>query len=295
MAERATIAFRAAAAVDRALPERMADAVARVASRAFCRADGARRAQVERNLRRVYGEAMADDALHDAVRATFESYGRYWAESFRLPGTSAAERDARMYLEGAEHLDAAIEQHRGVIFALPHLGGWEWGGFWIAAVRKHQLSVVVEPLEPPSLFEWFKSLREQLGMHVIALGPDAGSEVVRALKADHIVCLLCDRAIGDGGVETELFGERTLLPAGPATLALRTGAPLLPCAVYFDGRSHHGLVRPALTVERQGRLREDVARITQDLARELEVLIRRAPDQWHLLQPNWPTDPGYRA
>jgi KDO2-lipid IV(A) lauroyltransferase len=157
------------------------------------------------------------------------------------------------------------------------------------------LSVVVEPLEPPSLFTWFKSLREQLGMHVIALGPDAGAHVVRALKEDHIVCLLSDRAIGEGGVEVEFFGERTLLPAGPATLALRTGAPVLPCAVYFDGASHHGVVRPPLVIERHGRLREDVGRITQDLAHELEALIRRAPEQWHLLQPNWPSDPGYRT
>ena len=46
-------------------------------------------------------------------------------------------------------------------------------------------------------------------------------------------------------------------------------------------------------MERQGGLREDVARITQDLAHELEALIRRAPEQWHLFQPNWPSDPGY--
>ncbi len=52
-------------------------------------------------------------------------------------------------------------------------------------------------------------------------------------------------------------------------------------------------MRPPLSLERTGRFREDVARITQDLADELEVLIRRAPEQWHLFQPNWPSDPGY--
>jgi KDO2-lipid IV(A) lauroyltransferase len=49
-------------------------------------------------------------------------------------------------------------------------------------------------------------------------------------------------------------------------------------------------VRPPLDTSRQGRLREDVGRITQDLAHELEYLIRRAPEQWHLMQPNWPSD-----
>jgi phosphatidylinositol dimannoside acyltransferase len=87
------------------------------------------------------------------------------------------------------------------------------------------------------------------------------------------------------------------LPGGPATLALRTGAPILPTAVYFTGRrdGHLGLVRPPLPMARTGRLRDDVAHLTQALAYELEGLIRRAPEQWHLLQPNWPSDPGYRT
>ena len=81
------------------------------------------------------------------------------------------------------------------------------------------------------------------------------------------------------------------MPSGPATLALRTGAPLLPAAVYFRGRRGHlGVVRPPVDVERGGRFREDVTRVTQALADELEALIRHAPEQWHLMQPNWPSD-----
>src|SRR5205823_6774624 len=142
------------------------------------------------------------------------------------------------------------------------------------------ISVVVESLEPPELFEWFKALREDLGMHVIELGPDAGSAVVRALKDNHVVCLLSDRAIGGGGADVEFFGERTVLPAGPATLALRTGAPLIPTAAYYRGRMHHGVLRPPVTVAREGRLRDDVNRLTQLLAYELEALIRVALEQW---------------
>jgi KDO2-lipid IV(A) lauroyltransferase len=73
-------------------------------------------------------------------------------------------------------------------------------------------------------------------------------------------------------------------------MALRSGSPLLPTAVYFEGDHCHAVVDPPLDTTRHGRLREDVARVTQDLARAMEVQIRRAPDQWHLLQPNWPSD-----
>jgi KDO2-lipid IV(A) lauroyltransferase len=115
------------------------------------------------------------------------------------------------------------------------------------------------------------------------------------------VALLCDRDITGGGIPVSFFGERTTLPAGPATLALRTGAALLPTAVYYRGwnsmlipvADHHAKVSPPINLERQGRLRDDVSRVTAELARNLERLIRVAPEQWHMLQPNWPSDPGW--
>jgi KDO2-lipid IV(A) lauroyltransferase len=88
----------------------------------------------------------------------------------------------------------------------------------------------------------------------------------------------------------EFFGETTTLPAGPATLALRTGAALLPVAIYDTAHACHAIVRPPIPTERTGKLRHDVERVTRLLAAELEDLIRLAPEQWHLLQPNWPSD-----
>lgn len=269
--------------------------VARAAALGASHLDRDRRARVERNLRRVHGAELGRVALRRAVHRTYASYARYWVESFRLPGTSPAALDARMRCDGLAHLDAALAGGRGALLALPHLGGWEWAGFWAAEVYGHPVSVVVESLEPRGVFEWFKALREEFGMHVIELGADAGNGVVSALKNNHIVALLCDRNIGRGGVEVEFFGERTLLPGGPATLALRTGAPIIPAAIYYRGEMHEGVLRAAVGCERLGRFRDDVSRITQAVARELESLIRAAPEQWHLMQPNWPSDPGYRA
>jgi KDO2-lipid IV(A) lauroyltransferase len=203
---------------------------------------------------------------------------------------SPAELDAGFSYTGWYHIEEGLGAGNGVIVALPHLGGWEWAGFWTAVVQRRPISVVVEALEPRELFEWFVELRQSLGMHVIALGPDAGTAVVKALKANHVVCLLSDRSIGGGGVDVEFFGERTQLPGGPATLSLRTGAPIVPVGIYFRGAGHAAVVRAPIPTERQGRLREDVERVTQRLASELELLIRAAPEQWHLMQPNWPSD-----
>ncbi|MGQ0831733.1 MAG: phosphatidylinositol mannoside acyltransferase [Microthrixaceae bacterium] len=292
MVDLVTPAYRAAAGLARVMPQPVASASARRLAWVAMRVASDRRAQVERNLRRV------DPSLHGArlrrmVRETFESYARYYEESFRLPGTSAADLDAGFTHEGYEHLDKALAAGNGAIMAMPHLGGWEWSGFWLTQVRGLPVTAVVEQLEPPELFEWFAGLRRSFGFEIVALGPDAGTATARALKANHTLALLCDRDLVGHGPAVEFFGEQTTLPGGPATLAVRTGAPILPTAIYFDGpTSRHAVVLPPLDTERRGRLREDVARITQDLARALEDLIRRAPEQWHLLQPNWPSDRG---
>src|SRR4029079_5286961 len=125
---------------------------------------------------------------------------------------------------------------------------------------------------------------------VVTVGDHAASRVLAALGENRIVCLLSDRDLTGDGIDVEFFGERTTLPGGPALLALRANAPILPVAVYFRPRGGHlGLIRPPLEAQRQGKLRDDVARITQDLAHEFEALIAAAPEQWHLMQPNWPS------
>jgi KDO2-lipid IV(A) lauroyltransferase len=285
----AYVAYRAGSAVARALPASAVLPFSKLAGRAATRAMSGRAAMAAVHQRRARPE-LSDGAVDDAVRDAFGSYARYWVESFRLPGTSPEVLDAGMRTEHFERIETGLEAGKGVIAALPHLGGWEWGAFWLTRCKGIPVTAVVEPVQPPELARWFVGLREALGMEIVPLGPDAGTAVTRALKANHIVALLCDRDVAGGGVEVEFFGERTTLPAGPATLALRTGAALLPAAIYFDGAQHVGVVRPAIDTTRQGKLREDVGRITQVLAGELEVLIRRAPDQWHLLQPNWPSD-----
>lgn len=253
-----------------------------------------RRAMVERHMRRVRPEANSW-VIRRLAQQVFESYARYYIESFRLTSLSKRQvSEAFTHTGFDEYLLAALERGSGAIVALPHLGGWEWAGRW-AADQGHQLSVVVEPLQPAELFDWFVDLRQKFGMTVIPLGPDAGSACVAALRRNEILCLLSDRDLTGTGVPVEFFGESTTLPGGPATLALRTGAALLPGAVYFSNRNtgHQAVIRPPIDCQRQSSLRGDVHRITQVLAGELEELIRRAPEQWHLMQPNWPSDPGF--
>jgi phosphatidylinositol dimannoside acyltransferase len=282
------LAYRTGAELARIVPAAVAAPAARIVGRAISLGMPSRRRQVERNLRRATAGELRGVALRKAVGATFDSYTRYWLELFRLPNDVG--RELEMELIGKENLSRAMDQGSGAVLALPHVGGWDFAGAWLTT-QGWPPTVVVEPIEPPELFEWFAATRRALGMTVVELGPEAGTVVLRALREGGVVCLVCDRDLAGDGVEVEFFGEVTTLPAGPATLALRTGAPLLPAAVYFepDG-GHHAVVQPPLPTHREGRLRDDVTRVTQALAHRFEDLIRAAPEQWHLMQPNWPSD-----
>jgi KDO2-lipid IV(A) lauroyltransferase len=283
--------YKTGAAAFRALPRPVSEGVASTAYRAVSRLSAERRLLVARNLKRINGDDFDGAELASAVRRTFESYGRYWVDSFRLPKLTDAEIDFGFSYEGVEHVARQLATGRGAINVLPHLGGWEWAAFWLARIMRWPVTAVVEPLEPPELFEFFVEFRRGLGMEVVPLGPDAGTAVLRAISQGHLVALLCDRDLEGNGVEVDFLGERTTLPAGPATLALRTGAPLLPTAVYFRGGGHYSIVRPPLDVQRrEKRLRQDVQRVTQQIADALGELIALAPEQWHLQQPNWPSD-----
>jgi len=291
-----TNAYRFAALAARATPGVVATGLATSLGAGANFWSPERREMVERHLRRA-DPTLRGLRLRRASQQAFDYYARYWIESFRLPNLSKRTVDRGFRAPNYPAIVEALEDGNGAILALPHLGGWEWAGRWIAD-QGHEITVVVEHIDPPELFEWFVDLRSKLGMHVVPLGPKAGGAVLAALRANHIVCLLSDRDIQRNGPSVEFFGETTTLPAGAATVALRTGAPIFPTAVYFTGRDerHEAWVRdPIRAVRGDGRLRDDVARITQELAGELEVLIRRAPSQWHLFQPNWPSDPGYRS
>jgi phosphatidylinositol dimannoside acyltransferase len=248
------------------------------------------RDQLIRNLRRVRPDASPQE-LAVLARRGLGSYARYWVESFKLPSLSPRAIDDGFAFAHVERILDVRDAGSGPIMVLPHLGGWEWAAAWLTRVAGVPVTAVVEALEPPALFEWFVELRSSIGINVVPLGPRAAGEVVRAVRERHVVCLVADRDLSGTGVPVEFFGARTTLPAGPAVLGRRLGTAVLPTAVYFDGHLRRATVGEPLDLSPgpEG-FKQDVARITADLARVLEHLIGRAPDQWHLLSPNWPDE-----
>jgi phosphatidylinositol dimannoside acyltransferase len=285
-----TKAYQVGAVGARALPQGVANGAAKLLAIGLRHGLGERRAMVARHQQRLGGGTLTAAQLDAQVAKAFDSYAQYWVDSFRLTGRTTAEVDAGFRVDGAQYVDEALALGKGAILAMPHIGAWDYGGAWVA--HHWPLTVVAERLEPPELFDWFCQQRQANHLKMVALGPEAGPVLLSALRKNELIGLLCDRDIAGGGIEAEFFGERTTFPAGPATLSLRTGAVILPNAVFQEGNLAHGIIRPPLQFERSSKLRADISALTQLLVSELEALIRMAPEQWHVLQPVWPSDSG---
>ena len=270
----------------RAMPEVLARNAFDVGARYAARDGGPE--QLRKNLARVIGTTPAEvpDAL---IRASVASYARYWREAFRLPTmnqAALAERLDRVFI-GAEKFDAALVGGRGAVMALPHSGNWDMAGVWLAQ-KYGTFTTVAERLKPESLYDRFIAYRESLGFEVLPLtgGERPPMEVLaERLEANRFVCLMADRDLTRSGVQVDFFGEPTRLPAGPARLALETGAPLHPAHVYYDGDDCVVQIDDALDASSG-----DVTVITQALADRFAVNIAAHPQDWHMLQPQWLAD-----
>ena len=283
-------AYRAGELFARRAPPAVARGGALAAALTAAAVSSDKRLLVRRNLERALDRPMGRAEAARRVTAVFDWYARYYLESFKLPSLDAAVIDAGFGYEGFGAIERAVRSRTGPILVMPHLGTWEWAAWWLALIPKVKVTAVVEPLEPPEVFEWFASFRRRLGMDIVPVGPDAGGRLAAAIRRGDVVCLLSDRDVAGNGIEVDFFGERTRLPAGPALLALRTGAPLIPAAVYWRGSGRHAVAGPPLDTRRLGGIRADVSRVVQSYAAALEQLIRAAPEQWHLMSPNWPSD-----
>lgn len=243
--------------------------------------------QLRRNLARVLS-VPAQDVPADLIRSSVRSYARYWREAFRLPSMDLDAQAAIIdgSVRGREHLDAALAEGVGAVLALPHSGNWDMAGMWL--VRYYgRFSTVAERLKPESLYQRFVHYRESLGFEIFPLSggetPPFAALSVR-LRENKIVCLLSERDLAEHGVPVWFFGEQTRMAAGPAKLAIDTGAHLLPVHCYFDGDGWGFTIAPRIEVD------GGVEHATQALADRFASNIAERPEDWHMLQPLWLDD-----
>lgn len=284
------LGLRAGVALVGLLPKRAALWLGKTIGSVWHLVDRPRRAMASRHMRRVLGPRADADR---ASRAVMMSYGRYLAEALWARGHRVPDMLANTRTDGLDMVIAARDRGDGMIYALPHMGNWE-AAAPVAVNEGIPVVAVAEDLDNQRITDWFTRLRGEFGIEIVLA--TGRIEVMRrleeAIAANKAVALLSDRDLKGRGVKVDFFGEETTLPPGPATLAVKTGAPLFPVATYFEGDGHHVVVRPPLVIPQAESRSEQVRLLTEELGRELEKLILEAPEQWHMVQPNWPSDRG---
>ena len=229
---------------------------------------------------------MPDDEFELLVRDAMRSYARYWLEAFRLPSLDRQGRIDKFGFDRPDVLLGHAVPGSGVILALAHWGNWDAAGAYVTA-NGMALTTVAERLRPEALYRRFVEYRAKLGMEIVPLtGSDRAilDTLADRLKSGAVVPLLADRDLSSRGVEVTFFGRRTKMPAGPAILALRTGAPLYVVTVWFEpDRPTGSLSRRIELADASGSFGDRVRRLTQLVANEFERGIAQHPADWHML------------
>lgn len=283
----AAVGYLAGWALVRRLPEPLARALFHFgADRAS--AGGRGMDQLRRNLARVVGP---ENVTRDLVRDSVRSYARYWREAFRLPAMTADPMlGARLAdsVVGRETFEASLNSGRGVILALPHSGNWDMAGTFLVK-NFGQFTTVAERVRPEILFRAFVDYRESLGFEVLALtgGQPPFPRLREVLAAGGVIALLGERDLKQSGVTVEFFGETTTMPAGPAHLALETGAALHVVHCWFtDGPEREGW---GFSVSDEVEV-DELGPTVQRVADLFAANIAAHPEDWHMLQPQWTAD-----
>ncbi|MFC8923373.1 phosphatidylinositol mannoside acyltransferase [Cellulosimicrobium sp. NPDC057127] len=252
--------------------------------------------QLEKNLARVR-PGLTPRALRRLSRAGMRSYMRYYREAFTLPAWTPEQIRARVRLVGYDNLTVHLDGDRSPVLALSHQGNWDLAGAY-ATPNIAPVLTVAERLEPEELFQEFLSFRTSVGLEILALGDgDVFRDLVRGARSPgRIIPLLADRDLTARGVEVDLFGRRARVAAGPAALAVSTGAPLVPAGIYYErlrgarrraAGTPWGLVIrffPRVDVPAALPRSEQVAAMTQGWVDALGVAIREHAEDWHMLQ-----------
>ncbi|HEX4936832.1 MAG TPA: lysophospholipid acyltransferase family protein [Gemmatimonadaceae bacterium] len=208
---------------------------------------------------------------------------------YRLPTMRPEELRALVDVRGQEHMDAALAMGRGVIVVTAHLGPYELAGAWLA-LAGYPVHAMVEDLDPETNAA-LALYRKATGMKLISRS--AGIRpVLRLLREGQIVVLVADRVVGEGneGIAVPFCDATRRVPAGPAVLALATGAPII---VGHIARNPSRATRyrvdilPPIVATPARDAADDRVQLARAIASALSQSVQAHPDQWFVFQPEW--------
>jgi len=243
-----------------------------------------RRAEVRRRIEERLG--CDRRAARRTARLMYRHLGTSALEFVWMAGKGSAALDRIVRRVGLEHYRAARDEGRGVVIVTGHVGNWDLCACSQAAAGE-PLHVVTKALSARGLSRYWMDRRAALG---VTLHSAAGSwgALVRALRAGHVVGMVVDQRADSGGIDCDFLGASASTSVAAATLALRTGAALVPAFMTREPDGTHTLrLEPAIEIDRSEPVATAIARATRACTEVLERAIRRTPEQWLWLHRRW--------
>jgi len=229
---------------------------------------------------------LVEPELEANVKAGMRSYLRYWCDTFRLPLWSSEDIVQSTTVINAHLLREALAAGKGAIVSLPHAGNWDRAGAYYCETGAPVVTVA-EHLEPERLFKKFLAYRESLGMEVLDASARSLALLSQRLRQGRLIALVADRDLSRNGVDVTFFGHPARMPAGPAVLSIKTGAPLLTAFVRYIETGIEIHFESAIEVPSEGTTQEKVAAMIQESASRLELHLVDHLSDWHMLQRIW--------
>jgi KDO2-lipid IV(A) lauroyltransferase len=258
-----------------------------------CRLSRRYRRVAERNLCLAYGDSLSAKEREQIVRQVFVHFAKSLMEFLVADGLSVDDLRRMVRVVGEEHLRWCAEQGRGTLLITAHYGNWEIAARYLTQCVGYPLSVVARDADDAPTALLVNRIREQGGYRVLSKG-QAVRGILQALRRNEMVAMLPDQNAGD--VFVPFFGRLAGTVAGPALLALRTGAPILPvfCTRQPDDSFLCELLPPLLIQPSENKARD----VTETMARITAIIeqqIRKHPAQWLWLHNRWKTRPPEEA
>ncbi|CAB4910278.1 unannotated protein [freshwater metagenome] len=268
----------------RALPESLAYFLFEKGASFLVKRNGKSVQRLGSNLARIKPE-ISQLQMQKLLEDAMSSYMRYWCDTFRFPNWDKERINSTVTVTRENLLLDGIASGRGVIVSLPHAGNWDHAGAYFCLKGIH-LVTVAERLKPERLFLEFLRYRQAMGMEVLALDSRSVATLAQRLREGHLVALVADRDLSKSGIDVEFFEGPARMPAGPAVLAVKTGAILLTAFVNYTERGIH-ITFDEIEVPESGTQEEKVSVLVQKSADNFAKGINQYPQDWHMLQRIW--------
>jgi lauroyl/myristoyl acyltransferase len=272
------------------LPARVSYGLCYLLAFVFCLFKVPTRRQVVDNLRHIEPGRSWLGYQIDAFKVFFTVNANYY-DLLRMRIVDHDVMQDMLEVEGREHLDRALKAGKGAIILSAHLGNFSVVAKYPGMIGIRS-AIIAERVQPAGLFNFMVRLRSAAGIDIFPPGREAIPPIIRLLRSNGVLLVAGDRDVSHQGIEVEFFGQPASLPAGPALLAMRTGAALIPAYTVRKSLRHSAVfIEPPLELVRSHGRDGDLRQNIQIIAHTLEKMIAHDPTQWGVLQRVWGAPP----